>query len=589
MCGIAGIVAKRGAAPNLEQLDRLAQALRHRGPDAAGRYVRDTVGLVHRRLSIIDLETGDQPIVGPGGCALVANGEIYNYVELREGALADVAFATASDSETILHLYERRGVVGVGELRGMYAFALHDPHTRSLVLARDPFGIKPLYYVEAPEHFAFASEPQALIAAGLASPEMALEPVGELLQLGFTTGAKTAFRAIRRLLPGETVVVRDGHICERRVMSALPVGAPAKLGEPEALERLDEALLDSVNIHQRSDTPFGLFLSGGIDSRTLLACMARLGTAKVRAYTAAFPNAARVADESESARRAAALFGAEHIRVEVTERDFWSALPAVVAHVDDPIVDATAVPTYLLAREASKDVKVVLCGEGGDEMFAGYSRYRRQSRPWWLGGRVRRRRGPFSGAGILREEPEGWRDGVVAAERACAGEGRTRLQVAQAADCVDFLAHNLLTKVDRSLMAHGVEGRTPFLDPAIAEIGLRLPQDLKLRRRRGKYLLRRWLSEQAPQHDCFARKTGFTPPYLEWVRADGERLGPLVAADPAIQALCRPGTVEPLFVSENKQALEAAWRLLFYALWHRRHARGLSVDGGVLDCLSASG
>jgi asparagine synthase (glutamine-hydrolysing) len=582
-------MSKSGATPSLNRLDRLAQALQHRGPDDVGRHIRDGVGVVARRLSIIDLETGHQPLVGPDGCALVVNGEVYNYLELRRQAFPDATFVTAADSEAILKLYERRGVDGFEALRGMYAIALHDPRTRSLVLARDPFGIKPLYYVEAAEHFAFASEPQALIAAGLVSPEIALEPVRELLQLGFTTGAKTAFRQVRRLLPGEVIVVRDGEIRERRVRSALPGGGPMQLTEPEALLRLDEALLDSVEVHLRSDTPLGLFLSGGVDSRTILACMARLGAARVRAYTAAFPGAARVADESESASRAAALFGAEHVRVEVTARDFWSALPAVVAHIDDPVADATVVPTWLLAREAAKDVRVVLCGEGGDEIFAGYSRYRRQSLPWWLGGRARRRRGPFSGAGVLREEPAGWRDGIVAAERASSGGGRSRLQVAQAVDCVDFLAHNLLTKVDRSLMAHGVEGRTPLLDRAVAEVGFRLPEELKLRQSRGKYLLRRWLSEQAPQDDCFSRKTGFTPPYLEWLRADGARLGPLVAADTAIRALCRPGTVEPLFVSRDKQALEAAWRLLFYALWHRRHARGLCAEGGVLDRLSAKG
>lgn len=586
MCGIAGVIVRRGATPNLEQLDRLERALVHRGPDDAGRYVRDNVGFIHRRLSIIDLTTGHQPLFSQSGLALVANGEIYNYIELRAQKLADVAFATHSDCETILHLYEKAGIDGLDDLRGMYALALHDPKSESVLLARDPFGIKPLYYVEGPDYFAFASEAQALLEAGLAPRGVETSSVEELLQLGLTTGRSTAFSPIRRLLPGEALVVRDGRICERRTHAALPAGGPERISEADALVRLDGALMDSVNIHQRCDTPFGLFLSGGIDSRSILACMTKLSAGKVKAYTAAFPNAVDVPDESDSASRAAKIFGAEHIKVVVSEQDFWTNLPAVVSHLDDPVADPAALPTFMLARAAAKDVKVVLCGEGGDELLGGYSRYLRQARPVWLGGRVRRRTGPFSKVDVLRREPLAWRDGMAAAEREAQSEGRNRLQAAQALDCADYLSHNLLTKTDRCLMAHGLEGRTPLLDPAIAAAGFRLPNGLKLRHGRGKYLLRKWLAEQAPQDDCFARKKGFKPPYLGWTRARGETLGPLVAADPAVQAMCKPGLVEALFTSDDRSVLEAGWRLLFYALWHRRHVRGLRLEGDVFECLS---
>jgi len=587
MCGIGGVMMRDGRAPDPAVLDRLTAALRHRGPDGTGRYVKGDVGLVHARLAIIDLATGDQPLYGPRACALVANAEIYNYVELRQ-RLGNSLFATKSDCEPILTLYDRHGVDCAHELRGMYAFGLHDPDNNQLVLSRDPFGIKQLYYVETAAGFAFASEPQALIAAGLLAAEPVPRAIGELLQLQFTTGSETIFRGIHRVLPGETLIVKAGRIASRTRLPALPAGGAVELEEAAALERLDRVLMDSVAVHERSDVPYGLFLSSGIDSTTILACMARLDGHSVLAYTASFP-ATSVHDEYAEAHRLASAIGARHIKVEVTADHFWSQLPRIVASVDDPTADYAIVPTHLLAREAAKDVKVVLCGEGGDEMFAGYSRYIRQSRPWWLGGRPRRRGGPFSGAGIFREEPRDWRDGIAAAEKSCALPDRSRLQIAQAIDCADYLPHGLLVKLDRCLMAHGLEGRTPLLDPVIADFAFRLPQRLKLRRRRGKYLLRRWLERHVPKSLPFARKRGFTAPVADWIRERGEKLGPLVAADPGVAAVCVPERVKGLFASQEKGRLEAAWRLLFYALWHRRHIRGLAPDGDVFECLAQRG
>lgn len=586
MCGIAGIMMKGSKAPDPAVLDRLLTALRHRGPDGSGRHIRDDVGLVHTRLAIIDLEGGQQPLFGRRGTALVCNGEIYNDPELRAGELAAERFATRLDCESILHLYDRHDIDCTSRLRGMYAFAVHDPDRRSLVIARDPFGIKPLYYTEGPCFFAFASEPQALVAAGLVEPEIVHHAVEELLQLQFTTGARTVLSDIRRLLPGQALRIEAGVVVETRRIAALPASGPSEIGEAAALRQLEEAIVNSVYVHQRSDVPFGLFLSSGIDSNTILACMARLNSSPVVAYTASFPGTS-VADEYQQAHRTARAVGAHHFHLEISKTDFWAHLPKIVASVDDPTADYAIVPTYLLAREAAKDLKVVLCGEGGDEIFAGYSRYRRQLRPWWLNGRQRRRTGPFSKAGVLREEGTGWRDGIVAAEAASALPGLSRLQTLQMADCVDYLPHGLLTKLDRCLMAHGLEGRTPFLDPVVAAFGFCLPQRLKLGRRQGKFLLRRWIEKNLPAADPFARKKGFTVPVGEWISQAADRLGGLVAADPAVTTLCVPERVKAVFASTGKREMEAAWRLLFYALWHRRHIRGLMPEGDVFDCLSA--
>ena len=268
-------MSRDGTAPNQAKVEAMGTALAHRGPDGIGHYGVGDVVMIHRRLAVIDLETGDQPLYEPGGAALIANAEVYNYVELRD-ELGAAAFTTHSDCEAPLHVYRRHGVAFADSLRGMYAIALHDPGENRLLLARDPFGIKPLYYAETPAGFAFASEPQAMIAAGLIEPRVDTGVRDELLQLQFSTEAPTIFSGIRRLLPGETLVVSGGRIVERRRRAALPIGTlDSADDEAVALTDLDAALRDSVLMHQRSDVPYGMFLSGGIDSSVLLASWRR--------------------------------------------------------------------------------------------------------------------------------------------------------------------------------------------------------------------------------------------------------------------------------------------------------------------------
>ncbi len=599
MCGIAGIMTLSGSAPDDAVLKALQDALAHRGPDGRGRHVSGATGLVQTRLAIIDLETGDQPLYAPHDgqkIALVANGEIYNYVELKLD-MGRVDFQTKSDCEPPLHLYLRHGLDFARHLRGMYALAIHNPADGALVLARDPFGIKPLYYAETEDGFVFASEPQALHRAGLVKPGLNTRARDELLQLQFTTGAETPFQGIKRLLPGETIQVREGRITDRLRRAALPGGGPLGTAKGAALTRLDELLNDSVGIHQRSDVPYGMFLSGGIDSSALLAMMARLNDRPVRAFTAGFPGTG-VADERAQARAVAEACGADHTEVEFIEDDFWALLPAIAAAMDDPAADYAVLPTYKLAAEArSAGLKVVLTGEGGDELFGGYGRYRRAGRARFLGGRPMRERGIFDGLGVLREQPSGWRDGFARSVEDADQGGRTQLQALQAADCADWLPNDLLGKLDRCLMAHGVEGRVPFLDVKLADFALTLPDGLKVRRGRGKWLLRKWLEGALPAARPFARKRGFTVPVGEWIGGRGRDLGRLVAAQPGIGEICQTDAVEGLFAAAGpgqgqkaaQKAGHAAWVLLFYALWHRRHIIGVEPEGGVFDVLGEGG
>lgn len=587
MCGIAGLMGVGGAEADSATLDRLVAALRHRGPDGEGSYAARNVALGQTRLAIIDLETGNQPLYEPGGAVLVANGEIYNYLELRD-SLGTKDFATHSDCEPPLHLYRRYGLDFVDHLRGMYAIALYDPIEGQLVLSRDPFGIKPLYYAQTSAGFAFASEPQALIAAGLVSPRVNPEARIELFQLQFTTGAATIFEGINRVLPGESVVVRDGRVVARRRRVALPPEGVASWSEAEALERLDAALRNSVEVHQRSDVPYGMFLSGGVDSSVLLSLMAELNDQPVHAFTAGFLGTS-VGDERDHARAVAKAAGAHTVDIAIGADDFWRDLPRIAGAMDDPTADYAIVPTFLLAESVRREgLKVVLTGEGGDELFAGYGRYRSATRPWWRGGRSMRSRGVFDGLGVLRETPTGWRDGFTAVEQTVDTGAMTRLQIAQATDCADWLPNDLLLKVDRCLMANGVEGRTPFLDSEVASVAFRLPDALKVQDGRGKWLLRRWLDRAMPEARPFERKRGFSVPVAEWIESAPPEIGALVAHQPGVAEMCDPRAVESLFLKKGKRQGFASWLLLFYALWHNHHVLGLRDVENVRDALEAA-
>lgn len=585
MCGLAGLALRKGETPSGTVLDALTRALAHRGPDGGGHHVAGHVALAHTRLAIIDLAGGDQPLFA-GATALVANGEVYNYRELREANR--LACTTGSDCEPPLHLFRRDGIGFAEALRGMYAIALHDRGTRQVVLARDRFGIKPLYLAEIPGGIAFASEPQALVAAGLVSPRVRASARAELLQSQFTTGAETIFEGISRVLPGETVLIADGAVAERRRIAALPEGGPEAIDAEAALARFDAALEESVLLHQRSDVPYGMFLSGGTDSAAVLAMMARLNEKPVLAFTAGFdiPGAA---DEREQAAHVARAAGARHATVAVTQEMVWRHLPEIVGCMDDPAADYAIIPTWFLARRAREEVKVVLSGEGGDEILGGYGRYRAAMRPWWLGGKTPRARGAFDRLGEVLRDPAGlagWRDGIAAAEAAAASPGRTRLMAAQALDVADWLPNDLLIKLDRCLMAHGVEGRTPLLDQGMAEACFRLPDALKVQGHSGKWLLRQWLAKHLPASEPFRPKQGFTVPIGAWIEALGEKLGPLVAAQPGVAEIARPDRVAALFRhAREKHRAFAAWHLLFYALWHRRHVEGRKAEGDVFAVL----
>ena len=568
-----------GAPVDLAVLERLAAALHHRGPDSRGFHIDGGVGLVDTRLAIVDVDGGRQPLFGPKGSALVANGEIYNAPELRT-ELGGV-FATLSDCEPAVHLYERLGADYAERLRGMYAIALHDPASGRVLLSRDPFGIKPLYYVRGEGMFAFASEPQALFAAGLARPQVRAGAVAELMQLKHVTGPQTIFASVERVESGETLVLVDGQIVERRRLPTVPPRTPRRAPIGAEVARLDAVMADSVAVHLRTDVPYGLFFSGGVDSTILLHLMRRLSATPVRALTIGYEGR-DPADESFGALEAARALGADCTRVEMGADDFWRLAPRVAAAVDDPTADPAVLPTYVLGRAAREaGLKVVLSGEGADELFGGYARYRRATVPL-LGGRDSDKRGVFDDVAPLAQAFAGWSAGFDAA--AAAAPGRTRLDRLQALDCQERLPNSLLLKLDRCLMANSVEGRTPFLDREVAGFAATLPDRLRANPRHGKVLLRHWLAAHAPETEPFARKRGFNPPVGGWMQARRTELGPLVAAEPGISGFADAATVQAVF-DRAAERPQPAWSLLYYALWRATRVRGRSAEGDIAQVL----
>jgi asparagine synthase (glutamine-hydrolysing) len=563
MCGIAGIVgAPQGARA-------LIDAIAHRGPNGIRVEESERFSLAHARLSIIDLEGGWQPLHAAGS-TIIGNGEIYNYLELTEEFQLKDKLATGSDFEPLLHIYAQEGEHAFDRLRGMYAFCLIGADGRAW-LVRDPFGIKPLYVRAGNGAVAFASEPRAFGAARITS---ALSR--QVASLHYSLETETAWPGVLRLEPGEIVEVVGGALKPLRRRAALPPPRVRISGEDDALAALDRVLEDSIRVHQRSDVPYGLFLSGGIDSATVATMMVRLNERPVIAYTCGF-DAPGARDERDQAERVARALNLDWNNVSFGEEDFWRIAPQVAWAMDDPVADYACLPTYKLAEAAKARLTVVLTGEGGDELFAGYGRYRRALRPSWLGGRVAEPQIDAVLAGVGAESLARWR------ALAAAPENLTNLQRAQYGDIAAWLPNDLLLKLDRCLMAHGLEGRTPFLDPEVAAFAFHLPDELKVRGRFGKYLLRAWLAKHCPATEPWAKKRGFTVPVAAWIAPRAAELADSLAAVEAVRAVCSAETVRAIFADDAHAALR--WPLLFLGLWGRIHVDGAAPETAMTSLL----
>lgn len=584
MCGLAGISLRRGRVEE-ELLGRLAAALGHRGPDAETIYQHETVGLAFRRLSIIDLLGGAQPIAdNTGRWRIVCNGEIYNYRALRDELIAQgTCIQTASDSEIPLHLYLTYGLRFVARLEGMYALAIHDRDTGEVVLARDPVGIKPLYLSETASGIAFSSEAGALVRAGWCAPEVHPAALPALLNRQYVGGTETLFAGITRVRPGEVVRLKEGRILERR-LSPLQFARPGAMSEADALCRLDALLTQSVERHLQSEVPYGAFLSGGIDSAAIVSSMVA-GGGPVRTYTVGFAESS-VADERPQASVLARELDTQHTSIEFGVADFWRYLPSMCEALDDLAADYAALPTLKLADTARLDgLSVILTGEGGDEAFAGYGRYQRGGVWDTLRRRRFRQRGDTRGLEDLFQPAvlRGWRD--YRGDQSDALGGVTRLQRYQARDIADWLPDDLLLKVDRCLMAHSVEGRVPFLDRQLLEFALNLPDDLKLRGNKGKYLLKRWLAARHPTLPVWAPKRGFTVPVVTWLRAKQPAIAAYLDLHDGVQSVVARDRLRSWLSARlpHHRSAKLLFTLLCYAVWHDLYVTCRELPSSLFD------
>lgn len=573
MCGIAGILGVTDPEAAEREVRAMIERIAHRGPN--GIRVESGPGwcVAHARLSIIDLEGGWQPLHAAGS-TIIGNGEIYNYVELTEEFQLKDRLATGSDFEPLLHIYAQEGEMAFERLRGMYAFCLIGGDGRTW-LVRDGFGIKPLHTTHLEQGVAFASESGAFADA---LPDPPFEGVEQVLALGYAIDDVSG-RWIDRQSPGiinqRTV---QGEIAGVGVLDWEATGRePPAADENRALDQLDAILEDSVKVHQRSDVPYGLFLSGGIDSTAIATLMSRLNERPVTAFTCGF-DVPEARDERGAAERVARALNLDWRETTFSEEDFWRIAPEVARYLDDPTTDYACLPTYKLAEAAKGTLTVVLSGEGGDELFGGYGRYRRALRPSWLGGRPAEPQidAPFlkdKGAGALAR----WRQ---AAE---APEGYTPLQRAQYADIVTWLPNDLLLKLDRMLMAHGLEGRTPFLDKEVAAFAFNLPDRMKVRGKFGKYILRKWLERHCPAAEPWAKKKGFTVPVAAWIAPRAGDLGPRIAATKAVAEICDVDGVRAVFTDPSQA--HNRWPLMFFALWSLIHIEGAEPDAALRTLL----
>jgi asparagine synthase (glutamine-hydrolysing) len=617
MCGICGLAALDGAGPvDGRLLAAMNAALVHRGPDDEGTLLDGPVGLAARRLSIIDVAGGHQPIANEDGTVhVVQNGEIYNYRELRDDLAArGHRFATHCDTEVLVHLYEERGPRFVEVLRGMFAVAVWDAARRRLLLARDRYGIKPLYWRAGGGTLAFASELKALLRDPGFSREVDLDALEAFLAFNSIPAPLTIFRDARKLPPGHLLTWEPGGEPRvERYARPAPADAGAVRREPagELAAELRERLRDSVRAHLVADVPVGVLLSGGVDSSALAALAAESSDERVRTFSIGFEE--RSFNELDRARLVAQRFGTDHHEL-VVRPDASELLPRLVDAFDEPFADSSALPTYLVSQLAAEHVKVVLSGEGGDELFGGYFTYVADllaPRVGWAAAAARplierlpssSRKVPLEyrakrfarGARLPPlERHHAWKEifsPEARAELLAAGDGRRHdpldlhraryeetagaepLARLQDVDLGIYLADDLLVKTDRASMAHSLEARVPFLDPAVTDLALALPTRHKVRGLSKKRLLRRAVAPLLPREILRAPKQGFSIPAAAWLRGPLEPFAREVLSR-GNDVLDRDAMLRVLdaHVARREDLSRQLWGLLTFTLWWERH------------------
>lgn len=626
MCGIVGFINSERNRPASESIIReMAGAIRHRGPDDEGFYISQNVALGMRRLSIIDLATGHQPISNEDGTVwVVFNGEIYNFQPLRERLLAlGHKLQTSSDTEVLVHLYEEYGDDLVTHLNGMFAFAIWDTKRERLLIARDRMGEKPLYFTQLPDQtLIFGSELKAVVTHPLVEQRLDRRALRKYLQYEFVPSPHSMIDGVMKLQPGHRLIFERNRWRTERYWDLRYETDRLKMDEEEAAEELRQRLRESVRLRLISDVPLGVLLSGGIDSSSVAALACETARGRVRTFSIAF--AEKSFDESDYARMVAGRLGTEHFEHRFTEREMLEIVPEIPRLLDEPLGDGSLIPTFLLSRFTRKHVTVALGGDGGDELLAGYPTYfahryaeiyqkvprflrrfliepairhlpvstanlsfdfkaRRfiegAARPLglrhtiWMGSFDPWQQRQLLAPDIIEEWPdERIYDEIAPYNNPAFMPGIDPVEKMMKLDAGHYLAEDVLFKVDRASMAASLETRAPFLDHTLIEFIARLPLDLKLRGRNGKYILKRAMADQLPEQIINRPKKGFGMPVARWIKGE---LRTLVRDTLAPDRLRRRGLFNPDYVArlldEHEKGLadhrKLIWTLLMFEMW----------------------
>ncbi|MDQ2974619.1 MAG: asparagine synthase (glutamine-hydrolyzing) [Acidobacteriota bacterium] len=623
MCGIVGIVRSDGSDVDSALLARMCNAVRHRGPDDDGFYLNGSVGLGMRRLAIIDVKGGQQPIHNQDRSSwIVFNGEIYNYVELREKLeKLGHTFYTNSDTEAIVQAYDRYGADCPKHLRGMFAFAIWDERTQELFLARDRVGKKPILYAQVNGQFVFGSEFSSLLLHPDISRDIDQEALDHYLSFMCVPAPLTAYRAIRKLKPGHSLRWKKGELRIEQYWQP-DFSTKTNISEQEAGEQAIEVLREAVKIRLMSEVPLGAFLSGGIDSSAVVALMSEFSSTPVKTFSIGFEE--QDFSELHHARRVAERVGADHHEF-IVRPDALEVLPVLVEHYGEPYADSSAIPTYYVARETRKHVTVALNGDGGDESFAGYERYAamRLAESYHRLPELLRDRVVKQAVGLLpssetkrsrirdvkrflqaaslprverylrwvsvfdseakeslysenfRQDTQNTSGHDLLAPWFARANGSGVIDAALLADIMTYLPNDLLVKVDIATMAVSLEARSPFLDHHVIEFAARLPEKFKLRGLTTKYLLKRVLKDLLPAENLTRRKMGFGVPVGRWFR---DALQPMLRETVLSEAALKRGLFKPMAVQQmvelhtsgERDFSQQLWTLLMLELWFQR-------------------
>lgn len=621
MCGIAGIFNLSGIRVDSARLTALTDRLKHRGPDGTGHYLNGPIGLGQTRLAVIDVEGGKQPIFNEDKTiAVVFNGEIYNFQEIREELeKAGHQFSTNSDTEVIVHLYEQEGVDCVRRFRGMFAFALWDQKRRRLFLARDIVGKKPLYYSIDKEHLIFGSEIKSLLAVGDGG-EVNYAALDLFLKYQFIPGPETIYRKISSLPPAHFMVI-DPNGMEINRYWEMPLPSRQNRSEADCVDSLQHVLEEAVQLRLISDVPLGAFLSGGVDSSIIVGLMKKKGAGKIKTFSVGFEEESF--DETPFANQAAQFFQTEHQNHRL-QYQIEELLPKVLSQFDQPFGDSSAIAVYKLSEATRRSVTVALSGDGSDELFAGYRRYvgRRLLKYYWLLPKWLRTKGIEPSLALLPESTEYYGDSFIRQLHLLTGLSRriegnrhellpttfseeelkrlyqdplkTELKLSQKSQVqawadrfsnldeisqmmwVDFntyLPDDILVKVDRMSMAHGLEVRSPFLDQKVIETVLKMPIGLKLKNLTTKYILRKAFGNLVPAHLMNRKKHGFMVPLGDWFKKELRGFIHDLLLKPDRRGLLNISYIEQL--NREHQAgfrdhSQKLWLLLAFRLWEGR-------------------